>query len=66
MFRLAPPARFLQGIGSTADDPRMFLIGAHAQETVFLEVNKPKPLVLFVLARGIVTASPPIWAAPST
>lgn len=35
-----------------ADDPRMVLIGVDVHAAVFLEVNKPKPVVLFELAKG--------------
>jgi len=36
----------------TADDPRIVLIGVRVHAAVFLEVNKPKPVVLFELAKG--------------
>jgi general stress protein 26 len=36
----------------TADDPRIVLIGIDVHAAVFLEVNKPKPVVLFELAKG--------------
>jgi general stress protein 26 len=39
----------------TADDPRMVLIGIDVHAAVFLEVNKPKAVVLFELARGWLT-----------
>ena len=39
----------------TADDPRMVLIGIDVHAAVFLEVNKPKPVVLFELAKGGLT-----------
>jgi general stress protein 26 len=39
----------------TADDPRMVLIGVDVHAAVFLEVNKPKPVVLFELAKGWLT-----------
>jgi general stress protein 26 len=39
----------------TADDPRIVLIGVDVHAAVFLEVNKPKPVVLFELARGWLT-----------
>ena len=35
----------------TPDDPRMVLIGVDVHAAVFLEVNKPKPVVLFELAK---------------
>jgi general stress protein 26 len=39
----------------TPDDPRMVLIGVDVHAAVFLEVNKPKPVVLFELAKGWLT-----------
>ena len=43
----------------TADDPRMVLIGVNVHAAVFLEVNKPQPVVLFELVKGWVTGSTP-------
>jgi general stress protein 26 len=39
----------------TPDDPRIVLIGVDIHAAVFLEVNKPKPVVLFELAKGWLT-----------
>lgn len=39
----------------TADDPRIVLIGIDVHAAVFLEVNKPKPVVPFELAKGWLT-----------
>jgi general stress protein 26 len=39
----------------TGDDPRIVLIGVDIHAAVFLEVNKPKPVVLFELAKGWLT-----------
>ena len=39
----------------TADDPRIVLIGIDVHAAVFLEVNKPKPVLLFELAKGWLT-----------
>lgn len=39
----------------TPDDPRMVLIAIDVHAAVFLEVNKPKPVVLFELAKGWLT-----------
>ena len=39
----------------TPDDPRIVLIGIDVHAAVFLEVNKPKPVVLFELAKGWLT-----------
>jgi general stress protein 26 len=43
----------------TADDPRMVLIGVTVHAAVFLEVNKPAPVVLFEMAKGWVTGQQP-------
>ena len=39
----------------TPDDPRIVLIAVSIQAAVFLEVDKPKPVVLFELAKGWLT-----------
>jgi len=39
----------------TPDDPRIVLIGVDVHAAVFLEVNKPKPVILFELVTGWVT-----------
>jgi general stress protein 26 len=43
----------------TADDPRMVLIGVDVHAAVFLEGNKPQPVVLFEVVKGWVTGSTP-------
>ena len=43
----------------TPDDPRMVLVGVDVHAAVFLEVNKPKPVVLFELAKGWLTGQAP-------
>lgn len=43
----------------TKDDPRMVLIGVNVHAAVFLEVNKPQPVVLFELVKGWLTGSTP-------
>ena len=43
----------------TKDDPRMALIGVNVHAAVFLEVNKPQPVVLFEIVKGWVTGSDP-------
>jgi general stress protein 26 len=43
----------------TAEDPRMVLIGIDIHAAVFLEVNKPQPVVLFEVIKGWVTGSQP-------
>jgi general stress protein 26 len=39
----------------TADDPRIVLIAVDVHAAVFLEVDKPKPVVLFELMKGWLT-----------
>jgi general stress protein 26 len=43
----------------TKDDPRMVLIGVDVHAAVFLEVNKPQPVVLFEIVKGWLTGSTP-------
>jgi general stress protein 26 len=43
----------------TPDDPRMVLIGVDVHSAMFLEINKPKPLVLYELAKGWITGTEP-------
>ena len=43
----------------TADDPRIVLVGIRVHAAEFLEVNKPKPVVLFELVKGWLTGSEP-------
>lgn len=43
----------------TKDDPRMVLIGITVHAAVFLEVNKPQPIVLYELVKGWITGSEP-------
>jgi general stress protein 26 len=43
----------------TADDPRMVLIGVTVHAAEFLSVDKPRPLILFELAKGWVTGTEP-------
>jgi general stress protein 26 len=43
----------------TPDDPRMVLIGVDVHAAVFLEVNKPQPVVLFEMVKGWVTGTMP-------
>ena len=41
------------------DDPRMVLIGVDIHAAVFLEVDKPQPVVLYELAKGWLTGTEP-------
>jgi general stress protein 26 len=43
----------------TKDDPRMVLIGVDIFAAMFLEVNKPQPVVLYEILKGWVTGSEP-------
>jgi general stress protein 26 len=43
----------------TSDDPRMVLMGVEVEMAEFLEVNKPKPVVFFEIAKGWLTGSEP-------
>ena len=43
----------------TPDDPRMVLIGVQIHGAEFLEVNKPRPMILFELVKGWLTGSEP-------
>ena len=39
----------------TPDDPRMVLIGVKIHSGFFLEINKPQPVILYELVKGILT-----------
>ena len=41
------------------NDPRLALIQVEVNSVTYLKVDKPKPLVLFEVARGMVTGAPP-------
>ena len=43
----------------TPDDPRIVLIGVDIQAAAFLEVNKPRPVVLYELVKGWMTGDAP-------
>jgi general stress protein 26 len=43
----------------TADDPRMVLIGVEIHSAMFLEANKPQPVVLFEIVKGWLTGTEP-------
>ena len=43
----------------TPDDPRMFLIGVRAHSAHFMTVDKPQPVVLFEVVKGMVTGAFP-------
>ena len=40
----------------TAADPRIVLIGVEIHSAVFLEIDKPRPVILFELVKGMVTS----------
>ena len=43
----------------TPEDPRIALIAVDAESAVYLKVDKPKPVVLFEVARGMITGKTP-------
>ena len=43
----------------TPDDPRLVLIGVTVHAAEFLEVNKPRPVILYELVKGWLTGSEP-------
>ena len=43
----------------TPDDPRMVLIGVDIHAAVFMEVNKPQPVVLYEVVKGWLTGTQP-------
>ena len=43
----------------TKDDPRFVLIGVDVHAAVFLEVDKPQPVVLYEVVKGWVTGTAP-------
>jgi len=43
----------------TADDPRMTLIAVDIHEAHYVELNKPRALILFEVVKGMVTGSTP-------
>ena len=43
----------------TPDDPRIALIGVHATSARFMTSDKPQPVVLFEVVKGIVTGKAP-------
>ncbi|HEX6250822.1 MAG TPA: pyridoxamine 5'-phosphate oxidase family protein, partial [Gemmatimonadaceae bacterium] len=43
----------------TPDDPRIALIAVDVATAVYLKIDKPRPVVLFEVARGMVTGQTP-------
>jgi general stress protein 26 len=43
----------------TPEDPRMVLIGVNVQSAVYMKVDKPRPLVLFEVVKGVITKTTP-------
>jgi general stress protein 26 len=43
----------------TPEDPRLVLIGVDVHSAVFLEVDKPQPVVLFEIVKGWLTGTEP-------
>jgi general stress protein 26 len=48
----------------TPDDPRMILIGVDVEMAMFLELNKPQPVVLFEVVKGMITGRKPDLGEP--
>jgi general stress protein 26 len=48
----------------TPDDPRMVLIGVDVEMAMFLELNKPQPVVLFEVVKGMITGKKPDLGEP--
>ena len=43
----------------TPEDPRMMLIGVRAHSAHFMTVEKPQPVIVFELVKGMVTGDSP-------
>jgi general stress protein 26 len=50
----------------TPDDPRIVLIGVNIRFAAYLELNKPQPVVLFEVVRGMITGKAPKFPATKT
>lgn len=48
------------------NDPRMVLIGVDVDMAMYLELNKPQPVVLFELVKGMITGKKPDLGEPQT
>ena len=46
-------------LDGSPDDPRIALILVEAESVTYLKVTKPRPVVLFEVAKGIITGAPP-------
>lgn len=46
------------------DDPRMILIGVDVEMAMFLELNKPQPVVLLEIVKGMITGRKPDLGEP--
>ena len=46
-------------LDGSPDDPRLLLIGVRAEAAHFLSVDKPQPVVLFEVLKGMVTGKAP-------
>ena len=43
----------------TPEDPRIALIGVDAESVIYMVTTKPKPVILFEVAKGIITGKAP-------
>lgn len=48
----------------TPDDPRMILIAVDIELAMFLEINKPRAVVLFEVVKGMITGNAPDFGEP--
>ena len=50
----------------TANDPRIVLLGVDIRLAIYLEVNKPQPVVLFEVLKGMITGKRPDFPEPKS
>jgi general stress protein 26 len=50
----------------TPDDPRIVLIGVDVELAMFLHLNKPQPVVLYEVVKGMVTGKKPDLGEPQS
>ena len=43
----------------TPDDPRIILVGVNIKLAMYLELNKPEPVILFEVVKGMITGKRP-------
>lgn len=50
----------------SADDPRMVLIAVDVKLAIYMHVDKPQPVVLFEVVKGIITGKQPDFPEPKS